>query len=232
MVTLVLGTSAGHGTHRRVCRFDHYGAGLGRVHSRPAAGTEPLSGSWRHRNSWGAAMHTAVGGVASNLGETEQDCFSMARYFLSRCPHEPVMRCPSSGTGRPRRHARWTACWISSRPGQPGLRHAQGAGAAGRPSIPVRTATRCRTIITRWPGSAGFPPVGRQPTLVQPAPLLVRRPRRPVISWVSPVSLACRWYRCWTIRVMPGPAAEQSGVPESRRKNVPVSAATAAGKLW
>ncbi|MBT4522800.1 MAG: carboxyl transferase, partial [Halieaceae bacterium] len=34
----------------------------------------------------GARMHTAVSGVAHNLGKTEEDCFAMARYFLALLP--------------------------------------------------------------------------------------------------------------------------------------------------
>ena len=34
----------------------------------------------------GAEMHTRKSGVAHNLGQTEQDCLAMARYFLSLLP--------------------------------------------------------------------------------------------------------------------------------------------------
>jgi acetyl-CoA carboxylase carboxyltransferase component len=33
-----------------------------------------------------ASMHTSISGVAHNMGETEQDCFAMVRYFLSLLP--------------------------------------------------------------------------------------------------------------------------------------------------
>jgi acetyl-CoA carboxylase carboxyltransferase component len=54
----------------------------------------------------GARMHTRESGVAHNLGKTEQDCFAMARYFLSLLPGragEPPLRQTDSPAARPRR---------------------------------------------------------------------------------------------------------------------------------
>lgn len=87
VVSLVLGTSAGHGALTGmfadliIMSKDSamFTAGPPLVQAALGIATTP-------DQLGGAEMHTSVSGVAHNLGETEQDCLAMARYFLSLMP--------------------------------------------------------------------------------------------------------------------------------------------------
>lgn len=87
IVTLVLGTSAGHGALTGmladlIVMADHatlFSAGPPLVKAALGIDTTPAElGS--------AAVHTGQSGVAHNRCATEQECFAMARYFLSLLP--------------------------------------------------------------------------------------------------------------------------------------------------
>ena len=87
VVTLVLGTSAGHGALTGVFAdliimlegSAMFTAGPPLVQAALGVDTTP-------EELGGADMHTRDSGVAHNLGKTEQECFAMARYFLSLMP--------------------------------------------------------------------------------------------------------------------------------------------------
>jgi len=87
VVTLVLGTSAGHGALTGMFAdliIMAEGSALfsaGPPLVRAALGIEATSEA-----IGGASLHTRDSGVAHNLGKTEEDCFAMARYFLSMLP--------------------------------------------------------------------------------------------------------------------------------------------------
>lgn len=87
VVALVLGTSAGHGALSGVFAdllIMANGATLftaGPPLVRAALGIDATP-----EELGGATLHTRHSGVAHNLGESEQDCFAMARYFLSLLP--------------------------------------------------------------------------------------------------------------------------------------------------
>ena len=87
VVSLVLGTSAGHGALTGMFAdliVMAEGAALfsaGPPLVKAALGIETTSGELG-----GATLHTRDSGVAHNLGKTEQDCIAMARYFLSLLP--------------------------------------------------------------------------------------------------------------------------------------------------
>ncbi|CAA0125285.1 Propionyl-CoA carboxylase beta chain [Halioglobus japonicus] len=99
VVTLVLGTSAGHGALTGmfadliVMAEDAAMFSAGPPLVQAALGIEASAGELG-----GAAMHTRDSGVAHNLGKTEQDCIAMARYFLSLLP-------PRSGDPLPEHRA-------------------------------------------------------------------------------------------------------------------------------
>ncbi len=87
VVTLVLGTSAGHGALTGMfadliimaAGSAMFSAGPPLVHA--ALGIEATP-----EELGGALMHTSESGVAHNLGKTEAECFAMVRYFLSMLP--------------------------------------------------------------------------------------------------------------------------------------------------
>ena len=87
VVSLVLGTSAGHGALTGMFAdliVMAEGAALfsaGPPLVKAALGIETTPGELG-----GATLHTRDSGVAHNLGKTEQDCIAMARYFLSLLP--------------------------------------------------------------------------------------------------------------------------------------------------
>jgi acetyl-CoA carboxylase carboxyltransferase component len=87
VITLVLGTSAGHGALTGMFAdliIMVQGSALftaGPPLVKAALGVEATP-----EEIGGASMHTRDSGVAHNLGETEQECFAMARYFLSLLP--------------------------------------------------------------------------------------------------------------------------------------------------
>ncbi|NND69151.1 MAG: carboxyl transferase [Halioglobus sp.] len=87
VITLVLGTSAGHGALTGVfadliIMADNaamFTAGPPLVQASLGLETTPEA-------LGGAELHTRRSGVAHNRGASEQDCFAMARYFLSLLP--------------------------------------------------------------------------------------------------------------------------------------------------
>lgn len=87
VVALVLGTSAGHGALTGMFAdliIMAQGTALfsaGPPLVRAALGIEATA-----EEIGGAELHTRDSGVAHNLGRTEQDCIAMARYFLSLLP--------------------------------------------------------------------------------------------------------------------------------------------------
>lgn len=95
VVTLVLGTSAGHGALTGMFadliimaeNSAMFSAGPPLVRSALGIETTP-------DELGGALMHTRDSGVAHNLGKTEQDCIAMARDFLSLLPGRSGDRLP------------------------------------------------------------------------------------------------------------------------------------------
>ena len=87
VVTLVLGTSAGHGALTGMFADLII---MAKDSAMFTAGPPLVEASLGIRATpeelGGAALHTSQSGVAHNLGETEQACFAMARYFLSMLP--------------------------------------------------------------------------------------------------------------------------------------------------
>lgn len=87
VVTLVLGTSAGHGALTGVfadlivmaANATLFTAGPPLVQAALGLETSP-------QELGSATMHTTQSGVAHNVGQSEQDCLAMARYFLSLLP--------------------------------------------------------------------------------------------------------------------------------------------------
>lgn len=106
VVALVLGTSAGHGALTGMFAdliIMSEGSALfsaGPPLVRAALGIEATPD-----DIGGATIHTRDSGVAHNLGKTEQDCFAMARYFLSLLPARagdplPELRQPPAAARR------------------------------------------------------------------------------------------------------------------------------------
>lgn len=84
VVTLVLGVSAGHGALTGMfADLIIMLEGSAMFTAGPPLVQASLGISTTVDQLGGAHMHTSVSGVAHNLGKTEQDCFAMARYFLS-----------------------------------------------------------------------------------------------------------------------------------------------------
>jgi acetyl-CoA carboxylase carboxyltransferase component len=87
VITIVLGTSAGHGALTGmfadliIMKENSALFTAGPPLVRAALGLETTP-----EELGGAHMHTRDSGVAHNVGNTEQDCFAMARYFLSLLP--------------------------------------------------------------------------------------------------------------------------------------------------
>ncbi len=87
VVTLVLGSSAGHGALTGVFAdliIMLEGASL--FTAGPPLVKASLGLDATPEELGGAAMHTTESGVAHNRGKTEAECFAMARYFLSLLP--------------------------------------------------------------------------------------------------------------------------------------------------
>ena len=107
MVTLVLGTSAGHGALTGVfADLIIMLEGAAMFTAGPPLVQASLGLDCTPEELGGARMHTRESGVAHNLGETEQDCFAMARYFLSLLPgraDELPPRQADTPAARPRR---------------------------------------------------------------------------------------------------------------------------------
>lgn len=87
VVTLVLGTSAGHGALTGVfADLIVMSENSAMFTAGPPLVKAALGIDATPEELGSAAMHTSKSGVAHNLGKTEQDCFAMARYFLSLLP--------------------------------------------------------------------------------------------------------------------------------------------------
>ena len=87
VVTLVLGVSAGHGALTGVfADLIIMAEGSAMFTAGPPLVQASLGLETTSEQLGGARMHTQESGVAHNLGATEQDCFAMARYFLSMLP--------------------------------------------------------------------------------------------------------------------------------------------------
>jgi acetyl-CoA carboxylase carboxyltransferase component len=87
MVTLVLGTSAGHGALTGVfADLIIMSEGAAMFTAGPPLVEASMGIRTTPEELGGARMHTSCSGVAHNLGNTEQECFAMARYFLSLLP--------------------------------------------------------------------------------------------------------------------------------------------------
>ena len=87
VVALVLGTSAGHGALTGMfADLIIMAEGTAMFSAGPPLVQAALGITATPEELGGAAMHTSVSGVAHNLGSTEQDCFTMARQFLSLLP--------------------------------------------------------------------------------------------------------------------------------------------------
>lgn len=87
VVTLVLGTSAGHGALTGMfADLIIMSEGSAMFTAGPPLVQAALGIAATPEQLGSAAMHTSLSGVAHNLGKTEQDCFAMARYFLSLLP--------------------------------------------------------------------------------------------------------------------------------------------------
>ncbi len=107
MVTLVMGTSAGHGALTGVfADLIIMLEGAAMFTAGPPLVQASLGLDCSPEELGGAAMHTRDSGVAHNLGKTEQDCFAMARYFLSLLPSRAGQTPPrqaDTAAARPRR---------------------------------------------------------------------------------------------------------------------------------
>jgi len=87
VVCLVLGTSAGHGALTGMfADLIIMLEGSTMFTAGPPLVKASLGLTATAEQLGGAIMHTTVSGVAHNLGKTEEDCFAMARYFLSLMP--------------------------------------------------------------------------------------------------------------------------------------------------
>lgn len=84
VVTLVLGTSAGHGALTGVfADLIIMAEGASMFTAGPPLIKAALGIDTSPEALGGAPMHTTRSGIAHNMGATEEDCFAMARYFLS-----------------------------------------------------------------------------------------------------------------------------------------------------
>ena len=106
VVTLVLGISAGHGALTGMfADLIIMLEGSAMFTAGPPLVQASLGITATPEELGGAQMHTSVSGVAHNLGKTEQDCFAMARYFLSLLPSQAGEELPEIRTleaARPR----------------------------------------------------------------------------------------------------------------------------------
>ena len=96
VVTLVLGTSAGHGALTGMfADLIIMSQGSAMFTAGPPLVQASLGITATPEELGGAVMHTRDSGVAHNLGATEQDCFAMARYFLSLLPRHAGEKPPA-----------------------------------------------------------------------------------------------------------------------------------------
>jgi acetyl-CoA carboxylase carboxyltransferase component len=87
VVTVVLGISAGHGALTGMfADLIIMLAGSAMFSAGPPLVKASLGIDTTPEELGSASMHTSISGVAHNMGETEQDCFAMVRYFLSLLP--------------------------------------------------------------------------------------------------------------------------------------------------
>lgn len=87
IVALVLGTSAGHGALASMfADLVIMCEGTSLFSAGPPLVQAALGIEASPEQLGGAVMHTSQSGVAHNLGKTEQECFAMACYFLSLLP--------------------------------------------------------------------------------------------------------------------------------------------------
>lgn len=87
VVTVVLGVSAGHGALTGMfADLIIMLRGSAMFTAGPPLVKASLGIDATAQELGSATMHTSTSGVAHNLGETEQDCFAMVRYFLSLLP--------------------------------------------------------------------------------------------------------------------------------------------------
>ncbi len=98
VVTLVLGTSAGHGALTGVFADLIIMAESATLFTAGPPLVQAALGLETTVNELGSAvMHTSHSGVAHNLGTTEDDCLAMARYFLSMLPQRAGAPLPLNG---------------------------------------------------------------------------------------------------------------------------------------
>ena len=106
VVTLVLGTSAGHGALTGMfADLIIMAEGSAMFTAGPPLVQASLGITATPDELGSAVMHTGESGVAHNLGKTEQDCFAMARYFLSLMPQragEPLPETREQPAAAPR----------------------------------------------------------------------------------------------------------------------------------
>lgn len=96
VVTLVLGTSAGHGALTGMfADLIIMSQGAAMFTAGPPLVQASLGITATPEELGGAILHTRDSGVAHNLGATEQDCFAMARYFLSLLPRHAGEKPPA-----------------------------------------------------------------------------------------------------------------------------------------
>ena len=97
VVALILGTSAGHGALTGMfADLIIMAQGSALFSAGPPLVKAALGIEATPEEIGGATMHTRDSGVAHNLGETEHDCIAMARYFLSLLPPragDPLPEC-------------------------------------------------------------------------------------------------------------------------------------------
>ena len=87
VVSMVLGTSAGHGALTGMfADLIIMAEGSAMFSAGPPLVQAALGIETTTEELGSAAMHTRDSGVAHNLGKTEQDCFAMARHFLTLLP--------------------------------------------------------------------------------------------------------------------------------------------------
>ncbi|MBE9540304.1 MAG: carboxyl transferase, partial [Proteobacteria bacterium] len=97
VVTMVLGTSAGHGALTGMfADLIIMLEGSAMFTAGPPLVLASLGTRATPEELGGARMHTSVSGVAHNLGKTEEDCFAMARYFLSLLPGQAGGKLPET----------------------------------------------------------------------------------------------------------------------------------------
>ena len=107
VVTLVLGTSAGHGALTGMFAdliIMAHGSAL--FSAGPPLVKAALGIVATPEEIGGAIMHTSASGIAHNLGKTEHECFAMARYFLGLLPAragDPSPECRDQPTAAKRK---------------------------------------------------------------------------------------------------------------------------------